>query len=285
MKITISPNLGLRGVVELTKEMISILQKLGAKISLDERHYAIFCECDVEFLATEALYATCDAAIAVGGDGTMLRAAKKAALYNKPALGINAGRLGFMSGLEKNELQHLHDLIDGRYSVDKRMMLKADILQDGKLIYSRHCLNDAVISRGNLARLIDIEVSTHEEKIASYLADGIIIATPTGSTAYSLAAGGPIVSPHNKCVVLTPICPHSLMSRSTILGADQVLEVRANNDKNANSFLTVDGEEAYELGGNCVVQISMSQFTAQLIKIKSESFYDILGKKLGERRG
>ncbi|MCC8023354.1 MAG: NAD(+)/NADH kinase [Clostridiales bacterium] len=284
MKLSVVLNRKNQKAPEIARQVIKTLIQLDAEVFAGTSVRVFLADSGCAFLPDAELYAACDAVIAVGGDGTMLRAAKQASFAQKPALGINAGRLGFMSGLEKDELHRLEDLVQGRYTVDERMMLKAcvDCAPEGMQV--RHCLNDAVVSRGELARLIDINVYTEGRRVGSYTADGIIAATPTGSTAYSLAAGGPVVSPHHDCILLTPICAHSLMARSTILPHDQELELRVNNDENNESYLTIDGEEAIKVGARTRIVLSLSEYRAKLIKMKPDNFYDVLHKKLVERR-
>ena len=226
----------------------------------------------------------CDCAIAIGGDGTTLNIAKKAAFLNKSALGINAGRLGFMSGIERDELSLLTKLINKEYIIDERAMLKATIEKDGEVLSSHHCLNDIVVSRGNFARLIDVTITCDGRSVSNMRSDGVIISTPTGSTAYSMAAGGPVVSPEADCIIETPICPHSLMDRSIIFSADKELIVTANNDQNNSPIMTVDGQEAVNLTPGCQIQIKKSDITTKLIKLKPENFYEVLNKKIIERR-
>ena len=226
----------------------------------------------------------CDCAIAIGGDGTTLNIAKKAAFLNKSALGINAGRLGFMSGIERDELCLLTKLINKEYIIDERTMLKATIKKDGEVLSSHHCLNDIVVSRGNFARLIDVTITCDGRSVSNMRSDGVIISTPTGSTAYSMAAGGPVVSPEADCIIETPICPHSLMDRSIIFSADKELIVTANNDQNNSPIMTVDGQEAVNLTPGCQIHIKKSDITTKLIKLKPENFYEILNKKIIERR-
>lgn len=223
-----------------------------------------------------------DIAIAVGGDGTTLNVAKKASIKGKPTLGINAGRLGFMSGIEKNELHLLEKVVKGEYKVEERMMLKAEIIENGALKASVQCLNDAVITRGDVARLIDISVRCEGRKVTDTRADGMIVSTPTGSTAYSMAAGGPVVSPDNSCFVVTPICPHSLVNRSIVFSSDKELELSVGVDSNA--YLSPDGESSFPINSNSTIIISKSELKAKLIKIKPDNFYEILNKKLIERR-
>ena len=226
----------------------------------------------------------CDCAIAIGGDGTTLNIAKKAAFLNQSALGINAGRLGFMSGIERDELSLLTKLINKEYIIDERAMLKATIEKDGEVLSSHHCLNDIVVSRGNFARLIDVTITCDGRSVSNMRSDGVIISTPTGSTAYSMAAGGPVVSPEADCIIETPICPHSLMDRSIIFSADKELIVTANNDQNNSPIMTVDGQEAVNLTPGCQIHIKKSDITTKLIKLKPENFYEVLNKKIIERR-
>ena len=225
-----------------------------------------------------------DCAIAIGGDGTTLNIAKKAAFLNKSALGINAGRLGFMSGIERDELSLLTKLINKEYIIDERAMLKATIEKDSEVLSSHHCLNDIVVSRGNFARLIDVTITCDGRSVSNMRSDGVIISTPTGSTAYPMAAGGPVVSPEADCIIETPICPHSLMDRSIIFSADKELIVTANNDQNNSPIMTVDGQEAVNLTPGCQIHIKKSDITTKLIKLKPENFYEVLNKKIIERR-
>lgn len=208
----------------------------------------------------------CDCAIAIGGDGTTLNIAKKAAFLNKSALGINAGRLGFMSDIERDELSLLTKLINKEYIIDERAMLKATIEKDGEVLSSHHCLNDIVVSRGNFARLIDVTITYDGRSVSNMRSDGVIISTPTGSTAYSMAAGGPVVSPEADCIIETPICPHSLMDRSIIFSADKELIVTANNDQNNSPIMTVDGQEAVNLTSRLPNIISKNQILHQTYK-------------------
>lgn len=283
MNIAIFPNVNNDGILELTDSISAVLLSLGCEVSI-----ASCSKGDNSFqphyINKRELVEGADAVIAVGGDGTTLNVAKYASMYGKATLGINAGRLGFMSGLEKNELALLKNLVNGDYVIDERMMLKADIAENGKIKGTYHCLNDAVISRGDLARLIDINVMSQGRSLTQSRADGIIVATPTGSTAYSMAAGGPVLSPDNSCFVVTPICPHSLVNRSIVLSADEKIELSVENDKNNNAFLSIDGEESIQIKSSTQIAISKSEYTVKLIKIKPDNFYEILRKKLLERR-
>ncbi len=266
MKISVYPNLNNKGVKELCDEIVAKLVSLGAEVEI------------------EGDFDSCDAVIAVGGDGTTLNVAKRASLSGKPTLGINAGRLGFMSGLERNELDLLSNLIEGNYKVEERMMLKAEIIENGKTVFSDICLNDAVISRGYLARLIDIYVSSEGRHVTSARADGMIVSTPTGSTAYSMAAGGPVVAPDTNCFIVTPICPHSLVNRSIVFSSDKELTLTVGDEQNNNSYLSIDGADSVPVTSDSEVVISRSEYSTKLIKLKPDNFYEILNKKIIERR-
>lgn len=284
MVISVFPNLNNNGVSELAFDVIKILTDGGADVYVQNEYKPIFKSTKAKFENFYKAMSLCDCAIAIGGDGTTLNIAKKAAFLNKSALGINAGRLGFMSGIERDELSLLTKLINKEYIIDERAMLKATIEKDGEVLSSHHCLNDIVVSRGNFARLIDVTITCDGRSVSNMRSDGVIISTPTGSTAYSMAAGGPVVSPEADCIIETPICPHSLMDRSIIFSADKELIVTANNDQNNSPIMTVDGQEAVNLTPGCQIHIKKSDITTKLIKLKPENFYEVLNKKIIERR-
>lgn len=284
MKISVFPNLNNPSVEKILKEVISVLNNLSVELYLPDYCKSKYDAFNVNFDCEYTIMSLCDIAIAIGGDGTTLNVAKKASYQNKPVLGINAGRLGFMSGIERDELQLLESLVSKDYKIDERMMLKATVYDNDKECSTHHCLNDIVISRGNFARLIDILISCDGRTVSDMRADGVIISTPTGSTAYSMAAGGPVVSPNADCIIETPICPHSLMDRSIIFPTNKELIVKASNDMKNAPIMTVDGQEAVEISNNCQISITVSELTTKLIKLKPENFYEILNRKLIERR-
>lgn len=280
MVISVFPNLNNNGVSELAFDVIKILTDGGADVYVQNEYKPIFKSTKAKFENFDKAMSLCDCAIAIGGDGTTLNIAKKAAFLNKSALGINAGRLGFMSGIERDELSLLTKLINKEYIIDERAMLKATIEKDGEVLSSHHCLNDIVVSRGNFARLIDVTITCDGRSVSNMRSDGVIISTPTGSTAYSMAAGGPVVSPEADCIIETPICPHSLMDRSIIFSADKELIVTANNDQNNSPIMTVDGQEAVNLTPGCQIHIKKSDITTKLIKLKPENFMKFSTKRL-----
>ena len=229
---------------------------------------------------TDNILRSCDMVLTIGGDGTIIHAARKAALLDKPILGINTGRLGFVAELEPNELDMLSRLADGDYSIEKRMMLK--VTHRDKEFYA---MNDAVISRGSLSRLIDIDVSLAEDKgyICHYRADGLIVSTPTGSSAYSLAAGGPVVEPTMKCIVMTPVCSHSLFARPVVFSHNSQLALSAACDDNTKVYLTLDGVKTMIIDRNDVIYVTSSQIETKLIKLKDKTFYKVLNDKFTEK--
>lgn len=267
MKIAVIPNLEKDRDGAVTREILSRLKGLGVQPMLPPKTLDGY-----TILPEGRLYQAADRVIAVGGDGTILHTAKAAAAYGKAVLGINAGRLGFMAGLEKNELDGLEKLISGDLPTERRMMLEIALRPDGRRFY---CLNDAVVSCGALSRLIDITVNLDGQEM-HYRADGLILATPTGSTAYSLSAGGPVVDPAVDGILLTPICPHSLFARSLFLSPGRSIAVSAAGD---DVYLTPDGEEAVSASGQ-TVRVSAADREVRLIRVKKDSFLGALSKKL-----
>jgi Predicted sugar kinase len=186
-----------------------------------------------------------DLLIAFGGDGTILHLARTVALHSVPVLGVNLGSLGFMSELEVNELDRLRDLAQGRFTVESRMMLDVSVLREGRQVYNNIALNDAVVSKGSIARVVRLDIFTEEGRLTKVGGDGIIVSTPTGSTGYSMAAGGPIVEPTAKNLLLTPICPHSTRSSSYVLSPEHIITVEAADANRKFVYLSVDGGKAF----------------------------------------
>lgn len=266
------------------KKMLSVLKETDCSVYFDEKYKDVISDSFCEYSDGAKLMEICDIAVVIGGDGTTMKIAKKAAILGKAALGINGGRLGFLSGIEKNELNLLKNVVNGNYQLDERIMLKAEIIENNKVLKTFHCLNDAIFSRGDFARLIDIEVTSSGRELMTTRADGVIISTPTGSTAYSLAAGGPVLSPDLNCFEVTSICPHSLMDRSIVVGSQNKLIVKISSDVSNNAILTCDGEPPAAISTNTQVAVSLSPYKARLVKIKPDNFYEVMKKKLIDRR-
>lgn len=275
----IIPNLSRKNAEEVTRSVCNELNKLKAKFALSTENKDIFSDvCDL-FYDEETLYRNAEVVIAIGGDGTIINSAKKASEAGVPILGINAGRVAFMAGLEPQELLLLDRLISGNYSVDKRMMLKASVVVDGKTESEFNCVNDVFVGRGTHVNMVRLTIKCDSAPVSEYYSDGVIISTPTGSTAYSLSAGGPVIDPLIESMLLTPVCPHSMFQRPMIFRSDSVLEIVDNNEP-GNVFAFFDGGEAVPIPENSKIIVKKSNKTADFIRIKSDTFVDILNAKL-----
>lgn len=239
---------------------------------------------EFSYVPMESVYAESDILIVLGGDGTILEVARRAAHRATPILGINLGRLGYMAELELGELDQLSRLFTGDYQTELRSMLRVELLSNGELKSFCYALNDAVISNGSVSRMIDLELSEGGVPVSTYRADGLIIATPTGSTAYSMSAGGAIVDPRVSCFCATPICPHSFIARPIIFSDDAVLEVRNICAREKMLYLTVDGRMNFELYRNQTVRITKSDLQTRLIRLKSCGFYRKLRQKMSDSK-
>jgi NAD+ kinase len=227
------------------------------------------------------MFERADAIIVLGGDGTLLATARLAGAREVPIVGVNLGRLGFLTEITADELPDtLIRTLEGSAAIDRRCMIRATVLRGGGLREEHQALNDAVLSRGSLGRTVDIEARIDGSFLAVFKADGVILATPTGSTAYSLSAGGPIVHPSVPVLVLAPICPHTLSVRPLVVDDRARLELRLRSPRE-QLLLTLDGQETVELSGEETVEISRSPHVACLVRSPALGFYDLLRSKLG----
>lgn len=279
MKIALLPNLTRKNALSVSLAVCKELDSLEADYMVKVEDKELFADTKAVFLDQEEMLRNCDVIIAVGGDGTIIHAAKA----GKPILGINAGRIAFMAGLEPTELYMLKNLIDGDYENDRRMMLKADVCdKDGNVVKTCFCVNDVVVARGAQIKMEDISVEHNGKLINNYTADGLIVSTPTGSTAYSLSAGGPVVDPQIESILLTPICTHSLFSRALIFKPDSVFKVYSPTD--AELGLSCDGDDTVRVPGGHYVLVRKADIYGEFIRIKNETFLEILNSKLAQRR-
>ncbi len=224
-----------------------------------------------------------DVVLVVGGDGTIMHAAKQAAVYNKPVLGINAGRLGFLAGLEPEESHLLKNLVSGEYEVEQRMLLQLDFEKNGQPV-TAYALNEVAVTRNGPARMMDIELTdTAYGGSFSYRADGLIVATPTGSTAYSLSAGGPVLDPAIEGLIVTPLCPFSLQTRSLIFSPAHTLAIEAQCDQKGCIYACLDGEEPIDVTGQVLHVAKAKDKCVQLIRMKQESFFHTYKNKIMDR--
>ena len=235
----------------------------------------------IQFKQTEEELKSADILVCFGGDGTILHAAKDANQFNVPILGVNLGSVGFMAELELGELSMLSKLPVGKYDVEERMMLDVTVRREGKVIYSDIALNDAALTTGAVARVVDLEVLGDKTTITKMSADGVVISTPTGSTAYSMSAGGPIVEPTAENIIVTPICPHALSARSFVLGHERTVSIKLGRMARKTAFLSVDGGKAFKLNGGDVVETRVSKSKTRLVRVTGRTFYEILNHKLG----
>lgn len=282
MKIAVIPNLTREYALSTTKEVVLQLKKYDVDIVIadyaaDELEGAE----NVSFAPMESAIEECDTVIAIGGDGTILHSGKIAAMYSKPILGINAGRLAFMAGLERHELDLLSNLVSGDYTTDKRMMLDVMVFDESGMCIKRcNCINDAVFARHVNRTIIEVSVESNGRLVNNYWGDGVIFATPTGSTAYSLSAGGPVVDPTIESIILTPVCTHSLFSHPIIFRSDERMLIYATKEDETELCVSCDGEPPILIGAGCSVVVQKASITADFIRIKSDSFIEILNTKM-----
>lgn len=235
-----------------------------------------------------ALIRRADVLVAFGGDGTILRLAREIAGAPIPILGVNLGGLGFLTAVPTEELPAaIEAVLGGQYGISERAMLEARILRGGKIVWRRLALNDVVLARGAVSRIVRVEVRVDGEMLGDYLCDGMIFSTATGSTAYSLSAGGPIVSPHARVILITPICPHAISNRPVIVSAQHEIAARLSHEghkaargRAAQLIVTVDGQEQIVLGRGGEVRVRKASKPVRLVTLRGRSFYDVLRQKL-----
>lgn len=232
------------------------------------------------YMTPDEIYSTADMVIVLGGDGSMLEASRRASVAGVPILGINLGRIGYMTELELDELELVDKIFSGEYTIDERAMLSVEILtREGQRKTSSYALNEAVIANGAASRIVDLELSDNGVAVSDFRADGLVIATPTGSTAYSLSAGGPIVDPKLSCFCVTPICPHSLLARPLVFPDSARLEVKNICVREKLLHLTLDGRVTFDLYYGDTAVITKSTLTTKLIRLKDWDFYSKIRTK------
>jgi len=222
-----------------------------------------------------------DLMLCFGGDGTILHVAKEAQAHGLPVLGVNLGSVGFMAELEVDQLDLLPRLLKKDYQVEERMMLDVQVRREGRVVFRDMALNDAVVCKGSVARIIEVDVKADGELVGHFPGDGVIVATPTGSTAYSMAALGPIVEPTAEAVLVTPICSHVLHAKSFVLDRDRTVTVIPDRHSNKTACLSVDGGKAFRLKPGDRVEVRRSAAKAGLVKLTGKSFYAVMNQKLG----
>lgn len=286
MKIVLSSNpyrdKGLRAALEARR----ILERAGAKAVVclpfsPRKGDRVELPRQLPLSSLEQELPNADLLICFGGDGTILHAARDATRYNLPILGVNMGSVGFMAELERGELALLATLAHGIPATEERMMLDVRVLRGGRVVNQDLALNDAVISKGSMARVAELEVMADQVRVTAVTGDGAIIATPTGSTAYSMSAGGPIVEPSSKCILVTPVCAHQLAARAMVLAPERVVTVQIPRGNRKHLYLSVDGGKALRLTGGDRVEIKRSERCVRLVQLAHRSFYQVINQKLG----
>lgn len=269
------------GIFEYAKHVVEKLNTIGAEVYFCENYGQSLFEKYV-YLKNDIneLVKFCDVVLTLGGDGTIIHFAKYAAKFSKPILGINLGRLGFVTGLEKNELDKLERLVDGQYSLQQRALLEVSVYTEDNDVKVFWALNDAVISRGFYAKIVDFIVKLNGGEVCKYRADGIISATSTGSTAYSLSAGGPIISPDVDCVLLTPICSHSIFAKPIVFSKRDSIDIIAKTAIDADLSLVVDGNNVLDFSNYCKLNVKCANKKVSVITFDERCFCKRLAEKL-----
>lgn len=282
-KVILTPNPYRDKNFQTVRSAMDILRAAGVEVRLClpfevDRTYEL--PRDLRFSRLDRELPGADVVVCFGGDGTILHMAKAATRQGVPILGVNIGTMGFMAELESTELEALARLAAGDFTLDSRMMLDVTVQRDRDVIFHDICLNDVVITKGAVARIVHLAVLCDGIEAMECGGDGIIVATPTGSTAYSLSAGGPIVEPEAHNILITPICAHDMGSRCMVASENRIITVGLTKNARRNAFLSVDGGKALRLNMGDVATIRKSELVTRLVRLKERSFYDVLNMKI-----
>ena len=282
MTVYISPNPGKSSARELALRAAQILRTHGASVLMEQKWKQDCNIAGVEYLPFEACMEQTDVILTIGGDGTILHVANLTLSYHKPILGINLGRCGFLATCEVDELEtKLSAVARGRYSLDSRMLLYVRVLGDDG--WEGHALNDVVVTKGRLQQAIDFSVYCDDILVEHFRGDGVIVATPTGSTAYSLAAGGPILDSQTKGIVVTPICPHSLATPPMVFAQERKINICVGQVADDEVFISCDGEDGYTLRTGATAVVRLSDQNVQLITFSRADQFQAIDQKLRSR--
>lgn len=263
----------------IVPSLLKWLDARGLRVVYDEET-ACALPAPANGLSREKVGDQADMLLVLGGDGTLLAAARVAASRDIPILPVNMGSLGFLTSFTVDELYPaLEATLAGQASMDARVMLQVELLRSGKVIHLQHVLNDAVVNKGALARMIELELSIDGDFVCRYRADGLVVATPTGSTAYSLSAGGPIVHPSVEAFIITPICPHTLTDRPVVVRDYTRIEIKLTANAE-DVYLTLDGQKGIPMEENDCIRVTRSSRHLHLIQPPQKSYFDILRSKL-----
>jgi NAD+ kinase len=281
-KIGIIGKTGKRETLDILTELVPWLKSKGHEVYVDTENATVI---NIEGTPRSQMSSLVDMIIVLGGDGTMIGVARLVAEKGIPILGVNIGGLGFLTAVSRDELYEVLDrvLVDDCH-VEERIMLSACVLRHSECIAEYIVMNDVVVNKGALARIIDLETYVNSTYISTFKADGLIVSTPTGSTAYALSAGGPILYPTINSIVLAPICPHTLTNRPIVLPDDVKIEIMLRS-LNEDVFLTLDGQMGFSLRQNDIIEVKKSQYKARLYIPCERDYFEIIRTKLkwGER--
>ena len=278
-KIMIVPNSAKDNNFEYLREVIDIIDG-RAEIYIND----VFAQYGIEnviFAEKKIIYSKVDLILVLGGDGTLLSAANDAAFYEIPVLGVNLGRLGFLAEVERSNVKNcLNKLFAGDFIIEDRMMLSACVVRENEKKVEFDALNDIVVTKGVNATLMDFNINICGEFVDDYKSDGVILSTPTGSTAYSLSAGGPLVSPDLEVILITPICPHKLYSRALVVSADDTIEIKTTADEIFSAAIMADGQKKSDIKDGDILRVKRSERVTKLVRLTEKGFYGKLRQKL-----
>ena len=277
----IYPNMRKGDAVALVPQVCARLRRDGVRLILPMQMRAAAPEVPgADYMETDEAIRVADAAVVLGGDGTMLRIAQAAAQNDVPLLGVNVGHVGFMTELEPGELGEMEKLFDGYSSIDSRMMLHVSVIRNQRGVYENDALNDSVIAKGTAFRVVRVCISADDEEVTSFNGDGVIVATPTGSTAYGLSAGGPVIEPSAENMAVIPICAHALTAKSFVFSPERRIMLTASCEGGSEVFVSADGGQSFAVRPDDRVIITRSPLRTRLVRLKGISFYKILQQKL-----
>lgn len=278
-KIALITNLTRDKDLEHTRNVAKSLCEFGAQIFSNIKAIE-----NTTYAEIEDAFKNADMAVVLGGDGTLIRASKYAIKYDVPILGYNIGNLGFLVELEKGEKDELSKIFTDEYEIENRIMLHVSVSRNGEEIFKSTALNDVAVSRGVISKMTHLKLSVDNKYVSDYYADGIVIATPTGSTAYSLSAGGPVVAPNLDVMIITPICAHTVTSRPMVISDKSTVDISVDIYHSEDVVVMCDGERGIELKSGDVVTVTKEERCAKLIRFGKRSFFDVLHQKLSERK-
>lgn len=280
-KVMIWPNTGKKGMAYAVRQTADVIRGFGAEVILAEQAMELgFAPDNFLVYPQQKAMVEADFIIVLGGDGTILAMAQYAAPYAVPLLGVNLGHVGFMSELEFPELRLIERVFTGDYTIDERMMLDVQIMRGGEFVFQAMSLNEAIIKTGSIFHISKLDILCDNEPVSTLHGDGAIIATPTGSTAYSLSAGGPVIEPTAENISMVPICPRGGQAKSYIFAPHREICVVPQFFNGAPIFVSCDGRQGFELEEGDRIYIRKAPFRTRLLRVKGNSFYSILNEKV-----